>query len=312
MNKKRARELLGVSSSASMDEVKKAYRSLAMKYHPDRNKEPGAEAKFKEMKEAYEFLESGKADPQQAEHEWTNVHTGRPEDFEEFFKTFQYNFHRGNRPRVEDVDEVPIGSMQGGQHRYSYESGNLHGNDGKGAKTIAVTIPIKLEEAFRGCTKMVNLPNSRMISGAPVPVNIPAGCNEGECILTYPNGPDTYKIYPRIIPGDYKISWSYFDGHRVGDLMKSITLPSTLMMLGGSFTVDTIDGSTISVHVPRGLDANKILKIKGKGYWANQHCTQRGDVYLRVQPIIQKVEELSKEQLLEMAAAVNDELNRRA
>ena len=53
-------EVLGVSKNATIDEIKKAFRVLAMKYHPDRNKEPDAEAKFKEINEAYEVLSDDK------------------------------------------------------------------------------------------------------------------------------------------------------------------------------------------------------------------------------------------------------------
>ena len=72
-DKKDIYETLGVSKNASSDEIKKAYRSLAKKYHPDINKEPGAEEKFKEVQEAYDILSDDKKKAMYDQYGWAGV-----------------------------------------------------------------------------------------------------------------------------------------------------------------------------------------------------------------------------------------------
>src|SRR6185369_1197817 len=89
MNRVEAYRLLEIPNGSSVEEAKKAYRRLAMKWHPDRNKEPAAEAKFKEIKEAFELIESGKDGPSSESktyknNPWANTaNTGSSPNFED-------------------------------------------------------------------------------------------------------------------------------------------------------------------------------------------------------------------------------------
>ena len=276
MNRSEAHKILGTTNTTSGEDLKKAYRKLAMLHHPDRN---GDQEMFKKVKAAFEFLESGKPDPyvppQSAKYEW-----------EEVFKK------KGPRPPIGDLDENTIGQMSGAAFQKSTPSGGA----GFGKKrTFDATITITIEEAFNGCTKNLRVPNETL-TDQPIQVMIPAGSAEGNIIRDIETKFDTYRIYIKI-ESDYTIKWGLRDLHLTGDISKEISVSPFIMMTGGFHNVECIDGKTIQIRIPPGLTAGKFLKIKDAGYWKTDRCHERGSAYLRVIPDIKKLSEYSKEEL---------------
>lgn len=137
-------EILGVGRTATVDEIKKAYRKLALKYHPDRNpNDKAAEASFREATEAYEILsdEGKRAQYNQFGHEAVQGnHGGRHENMEDIFENFS------------DIFENLFGN-QGQQRRSSKKSGPTpqRGHD------LAQKIEISLKESYIGCTKEIKI-----------------------------------------------------------------------------------------------------------------------------------------------------------
>lgn len=143
-------EILGVSKSASTDEIKKSYRALARKYHPDVNKEPGAEAKFKEINEAYSVLSDNqkRAQYDQFGHAGPQFGGAGFEGFD-FSDLFRGGFSGGfGESPFEDLFESFFG---GGQRRR--QAGPRRGDD------LRYDISITLEEAARGLEKDIEIPH---------------------------------------------------------------------------------------------------------------------------------------------------------
>ncbi|MBI1884505.1 MAG: molecular chaperone DnaJ [Chlamydiae bacterium] len=153
MSKQDYYELLGVNRSASPDELKKAYRQLALKYHPDRN--PGdkaAEEKFKEISEAYEILSDSEKRAQYDRFGHAGVGAGRASggggggfgiDLEEALRTFMGEFGRGGGGGIFD-DFFSFGSRR--------QRGESHGEDGE---DLQYELVLPLREAVFGCKKEI-------------------------------------------------------------------------------------------------------------------------------------------------------------
>jgi DnaJ-class molecular chaperone len=276
-------EVLGVQKSARPEEIKKAFRRLAKKLHPDTNKkDPKAAVKFAEINAAYEVLgdekkrkafDNGEIDaegkPRFHGFEGAGQHPGFGGD--SHFETFTWGpegprrsggrGRAGGFGRFEDI----LSEMMGGFGRAGARPGPGAGFEtadfGAASRGHDVTaaVTITLAEAAKGATKRVQLP-----TGKDVEVKIPAGLTDGQQIrlkgqgLVLPGGPaGDALISVAIAPHPYfKLEGSNL----------RLDLPITLYeaVLGAKVRVPTLDGA-VELAVPPGTSAGRTFRLKGKG-----------------------------------------------
>ncbi|MEI6897307.1 MAG: DnaJ C-terminal domain-containing protein [Psychromonas sp.] len=243
MSKRDCYEVLGVNKSASEKEIKKAYKKLAMKYHPDRNPDnPVAENNFREVKSAYEIVSD----------------TEKRQQYDDFghgaFDENRPGRQRGCGPQggFDDMFGGMFGQRQQQQH---YQPQPEKGSD------IIATIEITLEEAVQGCVQEIKLPNNPQL----LEVTIPAGIDKGQRVRV--NG----KGNPGSLGGGFgdllvEVSLGEHDVFRREgrDLYCLIETPYTTAALGGSLKVPTFSGF-INIKIPEGTQVGRKFRIKGKG-----------------------------------------------
>ncbi|MBS0614545.1 MAG: J domain-containing protein [Proteobacteria bacterium] len=244
---------LGVERSASAEEIKRVYRKLARKYHPDVSKEKNAEDKFKSVQEAYEVLK----DPekrQMYDQLGPNYRQGQqfrpPPDWEARFSGGGGGFRRASSEDLHGFSEFFSRMFGGGGEDF-----------GSGAEFVqpeadAGNLEITLEEAFSGTKRRVQL-NERGRARS-IDVTIPAGVADGQA-LRVAGGQDRpaliFKV--RIRPNArYTV-----DG-------KNVTLELPLApweaALGAKVTVPTLAGS-VDLTVPSGAQSGQKLRLRGRG-----------------------------------------------
>jgi len=267
---------LGVERGASPDEIKKAYRRLAQKYHPDVSKEPGAEARFKEVGEAYQTLK----DP---EKRAAYDALGQRPQGEEFRPPPDWAQQHGATPGAEDFsfDGVDFGDLferfgaRGGRGARSGSFGGGSFNDGNGklpGQDFEVPVSISIEDAFRGTTLELNLSMPEYDAGGQlrrVPHNVKA--------RVAPGAVDGQRLR---LPGK---GGKGFKGGRDGDLYLDISLkPHSLYRatdhdlyldlpiapweaaLGATIEVPT-PGGAVKLKVPAGTSSGQKLRLSGRG-----------------------------------------------
>ena len=249
--------ILGVPRNATQEEIKRAYKRLARQYHPDVNKSPEAEEKFKEINEAYAVL----SDPEKRKvYDTYGTATPPPPpppggydfsgfDVEDFSDFFQELFGTGL-----------FGSM--GRRRP------------RKGRDLRAELPLSLEEAFHGGERVVE------VGGRRVPVKIPPGVQEGSTIrLAGLGGPGDP-------PGDLLLTVRLLP-HPVfrlegQDLYATLDVPAPIAVVGGKVRAPTLEGP-VEVTIPPRTQAGKKLRLKGKGF-PGPHG--RGDLYLEVRVVI--------------------------
>ncbi|MGQ9864073.1 MAG: DnaJ domain-containing protein [Bacteroidia bacterium] len=243
--------VLGVPKTASQEEIKKAYRRLARKYHPDLN--PGnkaAEEKFKEIQEAYEVLSNPQTRQKydQLGQNWKQYENLNWQNFQDLFGQGQ----------------------PGGWGGFSDFFRMFFGDDlGRSMSPYEVHMPLTLEEAYKGATKSLQLGN-RLI-----PVTIPAGVGNGRLRLKgqAPDGRDivlTLEILP------------HPTFTREGkDLKMKLNVPLYTLVLGGTVEIRHVDGSTLRVRIPPETPDGHKLLLRGKGMPAYKTGTP-GDLLVEV------------------------------
>ena len=295
-------DILGVNKSASDEELKKAYRKLAMKYHPDRNpNKKEAEERFKELNEAYAVL----SDKEKRKQYDTFGQEGFRQRFsqEDIFRGFDF----------EDI----FSNLFGGRGRREFRSGGRGGYDfsdlfGRGGyqdmgrmpqkgEDMYYEWPISLEEAASGGEKKVSLPKEG--KAEEIYVKIPPGIPSGKKLRVAGKGAAGRNGGP---PGDLYLQIS-IRNHPIfiregDDLNVEKEIAFSEAVLGTTVEVPTLEGMK-KVKVPPGTQCHTKMRLKGLGVPRFQ-ATGRGDEYVKVIVKVPKrvgektrklIEELAKE-----------------
>ena len=309
-------EILGVDRAASQDQIRKAYRSLARKYHPDMNKSPGAEAKFKEIAEAHEVLgDPGKR--KQYDTLGNNWQQGQefspPPGWD--FSQFQF---RGGQPRHEFDDEAGQGfgfsdffeSLFGGGlgRGFAGQHGPMPGPAPRDAAQLdrEASITIPLEDSFAGSTRQVTLHAADGGRLGPrqksYEVKIPRGIGDGERIRLRAQGAagpggrtgDLFLVVKLAPHPVFKLNGR--------DIETTIPVSPWEAALGSKITVPTVGGA-VAVTIPPGTGSGKQFRLRGKGLPGTERAAA-GDLIASISIVVpnplsarerQRFEELSRE-----------------
>jgi curved DNA-binding protein len=269
---------LGVAKSADKDGIQKAYRKLARKFHPDINKSPEAESRFKEINEAYEVLKDAdkRAKYDQFGSAWRQAQqTGAPpQGFEDIFSQFGFGGGYGD-PQGTRIDfdlggggfssffEALFGSGRPGGGRPRPRPGGAQA--GRGIDHEAkVTLP--LEEAGRGGKREITLTDPATGRRKTLRVTIPPGIRPGQRIRLSGQGGQGPGGGPR---GDLYLTVELLPNPRFR--LRGANLHTTLAVtpweaaLGGQATLATLDGE-VTVRIPPGSSSGRRIRLRGRGF----------------------------------------------
>ena len=267
--------VLGVSKSAKADDIKKAFRRLAKKYHPDQNKDdPKAKEKFAEANQAYEILgeeaKRNKFDRGEIDAE------GKPRGFEGFpgsggFRPgsagtggqnweFEFGGPGGFRQKAGGFDASDIFSELFGGGKAAGGGARARHAPHQQGEDLQASLSVTLDEAVRGATKRVAMP-----TGKTLDVTIPAGIEDGKQVRLKGQGNPSPSGGP---PGDaiVTVKIAAHPLFRVDGRDVRVDLPLTLYeaVLGGAVEVPTLTGR-IELNVPANTSGGRTLRLRGKG-----------------------------------------------
>lgn len=262
---------LGVSRSATQEEIKKAFRKKAMEHHPD--KSGGDDTVFKQINEAYDTLK----DPAKKQA------YDNPAQQNRFDTRYTRSWEDGNVESFREFFKDIFGSSAGFHHsQYNHKN-----------KNIQTVVKVSLESILQPQKKIVHLNTGR--SEKTVEINIPAGVEDNTSIKFNGFGQD---ILTRVPAGDLIVIIKVLDNPRFqrknNNLYSVIDVDAIGAIIGTDVTFKTLDGSKINVKVPAGCQPSQTLRIKGKGLKTKD---QVGDLYLTANIIIPNLSDYQKEVL---------------
>jgi curved DNA-binding protein len=249
--------VMGLQRDANEKDIKVAYRRLARKYHPDVNKEPEAEEKFKELGKAYEVLKDPK---KRAAYDKHGINWDKPEANTPPHNDYQHygsNAHPGA-----EFDEDILESLFGfGRQRQSRKGEDYHAN-----------LTLTLEEAFNGVTKQIEIPTHELDAHGHIQtkmqtlsIKIPAGVQPGQKVRLPGQGGPGFNQGPK---GDIYLN-IHFHKHPLYEVKEKdiyLTLPITPWeaALGTRLKTPTLAG-IVELKIPPGSQGGQQLRLKGRG-----------------------------------------------
>lgn len=270
---------LEVSENASPEEIKKAYRRLARKYHPDVNKEKDAEEKFKEINAAYEIL-SDVSKKAQYDQFGDNMFGGQ--NFHDFAR------NQGNI-NLDDILSSIFGSSGGfGAGSRSFNFGGFGGFDSFGGFGQNLDIHSTLNISF--ATSILGNKERVQAQGESFDIKIPAGIKEGETIRARGKGKAQGNMRGDLLLKIHILEDGEYtrDGD---DLIKQCDISLKTALFGGVVEVETLY-KEVKLKIPPNTKNNQRFRIKELGA-KNRKSGAVGDLYLKINIIMPKLEELS-------------------
>ncbi|WP_027358158.1 DnaJ C-terminal domain-containing protein [Desulforegula conservatrix] len=270
---------LGVAKTATAEEIKKSYRKLAVKYHPDKNKgDKAAEEKFKKISEAYAVLSDPEKRKQYDTYGSTDFHQRYSQedifknfDFSNIFSEFGFDFGGGG-------GGFNFGKGRHG-HRSAHQRFSQHGGNTKGTD-LSYEISLTPYEVFHGTEKTVTLSSGG--SNEQVNVKIPKGMVTGKKIRLTGKGerspfggqPGDLYIVSKVVPD----SQFEVEGQ---DVISTHEIKLTEAIIGTKVNVSTLDGREICVKIPPGTQHKTKMRIPGLGI-PHMKDNQKGDMFVLI------------------------------
>ncbi len=277
-------DILGIPKGSSVEDAKKAFRKLAMQYHPDRlsgkseAEQKEGEEKFKRYKEALEQIEN----PVQ----------------ENPFSGFGYKANRSRTggPSVEDMLRE-FAEME------------------KRTTVVRKHVSLNLKAAYEGVRVPLN------VGSTSVAFAVPAGVPNGSTIEDQvPVESGTRRVQVTFEIKDPKFTFKYDaeEGFMRGDLETTVDVPAATLLLGGYVVVEDFLGAKLQVRVPAGFNPKHTLKVSKRGYaaWHNPRLSARipgqtrGDLYVHVNPIRSTIDKMDPAELEAIAAEVQKAIDK--
>jgi len=291
-------QILGVSRNANAEEIRKAYRKLAMQYHPDRNPDDKqAEERFKELNEAYQVL----SDSQKRAHydrvgsaysNWQR--RGAPSD------GFDWNQWASGAPGGTRVEYGDLNDLFGGEgglfsefFRTIFGGGmGASGATSRNAPAFQQGVEISLENAFNGTTLQIQTEGKRK------QVKIPPGVRTGSKVRVAGAGPSGSDLFLVV-----QVKENEHFERKGNDLHTTAKVSVFTAILGGEAEVETMAGK-VKLTIPAGTQPEQVFRLAGRGMPHLKSPSTKGDLFVRLKVEIPRYLSSKQRELLEEAAKI--------